>query len=616
MKAWLARLHTWVGVVVGIQLVLWLTSGLLMGLLDPEAVSGARTRAPASELARDWPGQAVAPEAIVAQAGMRVMTVERAWRLDRAMWRVQTQYGTWLADAVTGTRWQPSVAEVLRIAKADYSGTGQALTPRLLSKAPLEARGHQGPMWQIDFDDAAGTTLYIDARDASVLERRNDTWRVFDVAWMLHIMDYTGREDFNHPLIVSFAAAGLWTALSGLWLLGYAVKAGHLRPRWFTARITVPVGGAAAADGLTVSGRAGETVLTAFARSKRPLPSRCGGGQTCGMCVVRTSNDAPVSDGDRRLLTSEELQAGMRLGCTLPISEGMRVDMIETGSRPGWQDAEVEQVTRCSDSLREIVLRPMESAPSMRAGSYILVEIPTYRLPRERWIDGATPLPLPLLAHAGEWLVSGNALQRAYSPSLMPQLCDGRLPLLVRLDVDPARPEPVGRGTAWLFSLQPGARVRYMGPFGDFRLKPGAHEKILIGGGAGMAPLRAMLWEALQAGGKERIHFWYGARRAGEVPYEAELRALAAAHEHFDFHVIYSDDDNAGFGPRWVHEAVHEGLLRSHGALAECEFYLCGPPAMLKATRELLAEIGVAPGRVAFDDFDARTSCAAATEHL
>ncbi|MCP2775214.1 hypothetical protein, partial [Salmonella enterica] len=78
-------------------------------------------------------------------------------------------------------------------------------------------------MWQVDFNDAAGTSLYIDAQDASVLERRNDTWRVFDVAWMLHIMDYTGREDFNHPLIVTFAIAGLWMALSGLWLLGYAI---------------------------------------------------------------------------------------------------------------------------------------------------------------------------------------------------------------------------------------------------------------------------------------------------------------------------------------------------------------------------------------------------------
>ena len=79
-------------------------------------------------------------------------------------------------------------------------------------------------MWQVDFDDAAGTSLYIDAQDAAVLERRNDTWRVFDIAWMLHIMDYTGREDFNHPLIVTVATGVAWLALSGLILLFRAFR--------------------------------------------------------------------------------------------------------------------------------------------------------------------------------------------------------------------------------------------------------------------------------------------------------------------------------------------------------------------------------------------------------
>ncbi|MFZ5658152.1 MAG: 2Fe-2S iron-sulfur cluster-binding protein [Pseudomonadota bacterium] len=605
MKAWLARLHTWVGVVVGIQLLLWLGSGLLMGLLDPEAVSGDRTRAAAPDVALAWPAKALEPAAVVARAGAPVLLVERTWRLERPMWRVQTEEGAWLADTQTGARWQPTAADILRVAEADYSGPGSAGTPRLWPKAPLAARDHEGPVWQVDFDDDAGTTLYVDGQDASVLERRNDTWRVFDVAWMLHIMDYAGRSDFNHPLIVSFAAAGLWMALSGLWLLGYAIRGGYLRPHWLARRVTVHVTGADDGRRPTLSARAGETVLAAFARAGRPLPSRCGGGQTCGMCVVRAPDGAPVGEGDRRLLTPEELQAGLRLGCTLAVGEGMRVELMENASRSGWQDAVVEQVNGCSASLREIVLRPVEPAAAMRAGSYVLIEIPAYRLERERWIIDGLPLPMPLLAHMGEHLSSPEPLQRAYSPSLTPQLCDGRLPLLVRLDVEPGRVERIGRGSAWLFSLQPGERVRYMVPFGDFRLKPGRHEKIFIGGGAGMAPLRAMLWEALHAGGKERIHFWYGARRAGDVPYEDELRALAAAHDHFDFHVIYSEDDNAGFGPRWVHEAVHEGLLRSHGALDECEFYLCGPPAMLKATRELLAEIGVSPDRIAFDDFDA-----------
>ncbi|MCZ3133262.1 hypothetical protein NYZ18_19040, partial [Acinetobacter baumannii] len=86
--------------------------------------------------------------------------------------------------------------------------------------------------------------------------------------------------------------------------------------------------------------------------------------------------------------------------------------------------------------------------------SYVLIEIPAYRLDREHWLTGAVTLPMPLLEQAGATLVNAEPLQRAYSPALMPQLCDGRLPLLVRLDVDPERPVPIGRGSAWLFSLQ------------------------------------------------------------------------------------------------------------------------------------------------------------------
>src|SRR5690606_16132358 len=156
-----------------------------------------------------------------------------------------------------------------------------------------------------------------------------------------------------------------------------------------------------------------------------------------------------------------------------------------------------------------------------------------------------------------------------------------------------------------LYSLKPGDVVRFSGPFGDFSLKPGEREKVFIGGGAGMAPLRAMILSRLGNGAAERIHFWYGARSLRETPYSDEMAELARQHPNFSWHLVLSEDAGHGTGqvPGLVHEAVHEHLLRSHPALHSCEFYLCGPPAMLSATRQMLKALGVSEEAISFDDF-------------
>ncbi|HEU4797420.1 MAG TPA: oxidoreductase [bacterium] len=128
---------------------------------------------------------------------------------------------------------------------------------------------------------------------------------------------------------------------------------------------------------------------------------------------------------------------------------------------------------------------------------------------------------------------------------------------------------------------------------------------MFIGGGAGMPPLRAMVHSLLEPGAQERIHFWYGARNLREAPYIAEMEALARKHENFTWHLVLSEaaEHGAGLIRGLVHEATHEGLLQKHPDLKPCEFYLCGPPAMLAATRNLLVRLGIAGQQVAYDDF-------------
>lgn len=263
--------------------------------------------------------------------------------------------------------------------------------------------------------------------------------------------------------------------------------------------------------------------------------------------------------------------------------------------------ARVVRLQSISAGVREIVLEPEPGVAPLRAGQHVQIHVPAFAIDRLALAEpGARALPGPLMQLPG-CIAYDAPCVRAYSPSLPSSACDGRWPLLVRLAVADPPCNGVGQGSAYLFSRQVGDLVTCSPPAGTFGLRPGAREKIFVGGGTGIAPLRAMLWERMQQGAAEPIHLWLGARSEDEVPYLVELISLCDSAPHLTFHLVYSEADNGEQGPRWVHEAVYEGLLHSHGALAECEFYLCGPPAMISAMRDLLAQIGIDPARIAYE---------------
>jgi hypothetical protein len=134
------------------------------------------------------------------------------------VYRVASEGGTRLFDAVSGAPVRIDEATARRIALALYAGDGRLVSVTRHDEATLETRKH-GSAWAATFDDEIGTTLWLSADDGRLLETRTDAWRLFDVFWMLHTMDYVGRDDFNHPLVILFASTSLWVALTGLWLV-------------------------------------------------------------------------------------------------------------------------------------------------------------------------------------------------------------------------------------------------------------------------------------------------------------------------------------------------------------------------------------------------------------
>lgn len=598
MTPWMRRIHKWVGLVIALQFVLWLASGVVMSLFDADKVGGRefRVKPPA---ARQWPAAALPVDTVLARSARQVMTISSAWLLDRPVYRLGDDKTSWLVGALDGQPLVLDAALATRIAQASYSGSGRPAAPRQYNYTP-ETRKHAEPVWGVDFNDADETTVYLSARTGNVLEHRNNTWRVFDFFWMLHIMDYSERENFNNPLLVTSAVGGLWMALSGVWLLFASFRLSEFVPaRWRrTGLINVYADGAKLR---AVESPRGDTVFRALARDGLQLPSNCGGGQSCGLCEVRCMGKAPEpTSAERSLLSPAKLAAGYRLACSLAVDRGLEVEVAGVAALNAEYQGTVTSVKAVTPFLREITIRP-DSRLDCRPGSYIQVHVPDYA-------HEAAHIELPE-EHRGDWkgialpetLVNPAPLRRSYSLAIPVEKAGGQLALLVRF-VPGQQP---GKGSSYMYTLKQGDPVRFSGAFGDFAIRPGEREKIFIGGGAGMAPLRAMIHALLDGGSREPMHFWYGARSHRDAPYVDEMRAFAEKHPNFKWQLVLSDESAGAAEVRTglVHEAARDALLRQHPNLGACDFYLCGPPPMLAATRSLLKELGVSEERIAFDDF-------------
>lgn len=217
MFRWVVWAHKWLGLIVGVQVILWVVSGLFMSAVPIETVRGEHNiqKAEAAVLSAG----ALAPlSAILTGAATRaelfMLNGAPAWRIDRG------GKPDSLVDARTGQVLSPLPAGiVVQIAKADFSGRGDVVGVTLIDKdPPIEYRSAL-PVWQVRFNDPDDTRLYVSPVAGKVVARRSQTWRIYDFLWSLHIMDYRGRDDFNHPLIVIAATLALVMSLTGAWIV-------------------------------------------------------------------------------------------------------------------------------------------------------------------------------------------------------------------------------------------------------------------------------------------------------------------------------------------------------------------------------------------------------------
>ncbi len=218
--------HRLLGLIVGLQLLLWISGGVFMSITPFDWVKGkphVMEKAPYA-LPSDIK---LAPIALLQRHDLGAIQSIQLKRLlsQRWVYLVKSEKAMYLFDAQDAKLLSPiNEQEILKIALADYQGDGNVSDAMLLTDIPLEMRGRSAPLWSVTFDDTVSTTLYISGQSGDLVGRRNTTWRIYDFFWMLHIMDYSQRDDFNNLLLMASAVSALLFVISGFFMLFFIYR--------------------------------------------------------------------------------------------------------------------------------------------------------------------------------------------------------------------------------------------------------------------------------------------------------------------------------------------------------------------------------------------------------
>ena len=357
----------------------------------------------------------------------------------------------------------------------------------------------------------------------------------------------------------------------------------------------------------------GGTLLGALSGQKVFLPSACGGGGTCAMCKCQIfEGGGAILPTATSHISRPEAKENWRLACQVKVKENMKIHVPdEVFSVQKW-DCTVKSNTDVATFIREFVIElPEGENLNFEAGGYIQIDIPEY--------NGLTFKNFDIdKEYHEDWdkyniwgLVANNDEPqfRAYSMASHP--AEGnRVMLNVRIATPPPalwNDVPPGIASSYVYSLKPGDPVTISGPYGEFFIKDTEREMVYIGGGAGMAPMRSHLFHlfhTLKTGRK--VSFWYGARSLREMFYDDEFKKIAEEFPNFSYNVALSEplpEDNWTGYTGFIHQVAHDNYLEKHEDPTEIEFYMCGPPMMIKAVEDMLDDLGVEKEMIAFDSF-------------
>ncbi len=397
-------------------------------------------------------------------------------------------------------------------------------------------------------------------------------------------------------------------------------------------KLTVPTGG---------------SLISTLAEQQIHLPSACGGKGSCGQCRCRVlKGGGSILPTEVGFFTRKEIQQGWRLGCQTKVKEDMSIAVPESILSIKEYECTVISNRNVATFIKEFKVQlPAGEHMNFSPGSYAQIKIPTFELDYnsfDRSLIGDEYLPAWEKNHMFDLHCSNTEpTVRAYSMANYPDEGDVFM-LTVRIATPPFKPDrsgfmPVNPGIAssYIFSLRPGDKVVMSGPYGDFHinnldviekeanaiveggdqqsvpLRAQAQEMIWIGGGAGMAPLRAQIMHMTRTlhCTTRPLHYFYGARALNEVFYLDDFHQLEKDFPNFHFHLALDRPDPAAdaagvpYTAGFVHNVMYDTYLKNHPAPEDIEYYMCGPGPMSKAVTAMLENLGVERENIRFDDF-------------
>ena len=214
------KTHKWLGLLIGLQVVIWSLTGLYMTAIHLDIIHGDHLIREAPSKRADV-SQLHDPVAVAADNGGEAARL--TWVRDRPTYIVTTPTGEKVVDAVSGTPVAPAnEAEIRSNAKATYTGNEAIASVALITEIPSEIRGRKPPLWRVEFAHWNKPTLYFSPITGELVTRRHELWRIFDFFWMLHVMGYEDRDNVNNGFLRVVTWGALLLVLSGAWMLLYS----------------------------------------------------------------------------------------------------------------------------------------------------------------------------------------------------------------------------------------------------------------------------------------------------------------------------------------------------------------------------------------------------------
>ena len=384
---------------------------------------------------------------------------------------------------------------------------------------------------------------------------------------------------------------------------------------------------------LTINGKTeleveqGSSLLNTLSSNGVYLSSACGGKGSCGQCKCQVvEGGGEILDSEKGHFTRKQQKDNWRLGCQVKVKGDMGVKVDESVLGVKEYECTVISNKNVATFIKEFKVQLPEGAHmDFIPGSYAQIQIPTFNIDYDKDFDkeliGDEYLPAwKQFGLFGLKCVNTDPTIRAYSMANYP--AEGNVFMLtVRIATPPFKPREQGPGfmdvnpgiaSSYIFSLKPGDKVIMSGPYGDFHPHfDSKKEMIWVGGGAGMAPLRAQIMhmtKTLKTTDRE-MHYFYGARALNEVFYLEDFLGIEKEYPNFHFHLALdrpapaADAAVVKYTAGFVHQVMLNTYLKDHEAPEDIEYYMCGPGPMSKAEEGMMTDLGVEESSIMYDNF-------------